>query len=245
MNKDITGIILAAGMGTRLKDLTKETPKALIEVQDRPLIQYAINFQKRLGINKIIIVGGFYFNDLKAVINSIDPAIEVFQNTDYKKGNLYTLDTVLEKINTSFFLMNVDHIYHKDIAEKVRSQFIDDIVAFTDDDRQLGDDDMKVLTDNNRKIKKISKQLDEFNLGYVGMTYCDETCLDQYKQMVEKTKVINGENAVVENVLQNFADFGASITVGDISGFGWHEIDFQDELEKARVEISKNPNLYI
>ena len=106
---------MAAGLGSRLKNLTKNTPKALIEVDEKPLIEYAINFAKNVGVDEIIVVGGFCFSDLKKVVNKIDSEIKILENQNYKKGNLYTFDVALKTINNSFLLMNVDHIYHKKI----------------------------------------------------------------------------------------------------------------------------------
>ncbi len=47
-------IILAAGLGTRLRPMTDNTPKALIKVKDKPLVEYQIEFLKEKGIDEII-----------------------------------------------------------------------------------------------------------------------------------------------------------------------------------------------
>ena len=48
-------MILAAGLGTRLKDLTKNTPKALIKIKNKSLLEILIANLKSQGINKVII----------------------------------------------------------------------------------------------------------------------------------------------------------------------------------------------
>ena len=45
-------IILAGGKGTRIKKLTKQTPKALIKIYNKPFIEYQINYLIKQGIKK-------------------------------------------------------------------------------------------------------------------------------------------------------------------------------------------------
>jgi len=51
----MNAMVLAAGLGTRLRPLTDETPKALLPVAGRPLIQYVLQLLKRYGITEIVI----------------------------------------------------------------------------------------------------------------------------------------------------------------------------------------------
>lgn len=48
-------ILLAAGLGTRLFPLTKDKPKALIEVQGKPLLQHQLEKLKKAGFTKVVI----------------------------------------------------------------------------------------------------------------------------------------------------------------------------------------------
>lgn len=61
-------ILLAAGIGSRLRPLTLETPKPLIKINDESMIERQIKFLKEVGINEIIVVTGYLkekFNFLK------------------------------------------------------------------------------------------------------------------------------------------------------------------------------------
>ena len=48
-------MILAAGLGTRLRPLTNTTPKALLLVQGQPLIVYSLKLLKKYGITEVLI----------------------------------------------------------------------------------------------------------------------------------------------------------------------------------------------
>lgn len=50
-----TGMILAAGQGSRMRELTKNTPKPLLKVKGKPLIEYRIEAYKKAGITNIVI----------------------------------------------------------------------------------------------------------------------------------------------------------------------------------------------
>lgn len=63
-----TGMILAAGLGTRMRPLTNDRPKALVEVDGRPLIDWAIQRYIAGGVTKIVINVHHYADDLEAHI---------------------------------------------------------------------------------------------------------------------------------------------------------------------------------
>ncbi|MFC1528596.1 sugar phosphate nucleotidyltransferase [Candidatus Latescibacterota bacterium] len=63
-------VILAAGKGTRMKELTKTTPKPMVYINNKPILEYIIRFIQNAGITDIGIVVGYkqsivqdYFKD--------------------------------------------------------------------------------------------------------------------------------------------------------------------------------------
>ena len=54
-NKNIDAFILAAGLGTRMKHLTKDIPKPLVKVNNKPLIEYSLDNLKKFGTSNVVI----------------------------------------------------------------------------------------------------------------------------------------------------------------------------------------------
>jgi NDP-sugar pyrophosphorylase family protein len=52
---DVRAMILAAGLGTRLRPLTETVPKAMVEVRGKPLIEYALETIQRAGIEEVVV----------------------------------------------------------------------------------------------------------------------------------------------------------------------------------------------
>ncbi|MGX7112118.1 CTP--phosphocholine cytidylyltransferase [Gemella cuniculi] len=96
-------IILAAGLGTRLRPMTNNTPKALIKVKNKPLVEYQIEYLKEKGIDDIIIVVGYLheqFNYLKNKYN-----VKLVYNEKYAEyNNFYSLYLVKDYLADSYVI---------------------------------------------------------------------------------------------------------------------------------------------
>ena len=85
-NKVNNAILLAAGLGTRLMPITKEIPKPLIEVNGIRIIDRAINYCAKAGIQNIHVVVGYLGNVFEELL--IDyPCINIIKNPDYDIAN--------------------------------------------------------------------------------------------------------------------------------------------------------------
>ncbi|MCX7679912.1 MAG: NTP transferase domain-containing protein, partial [Spirochaetes bacterium] len=216
-------IVLAAGTGSRLGEVTKARTKGLVTVNEKPLIDYLMEFFEPNFFDEIIVVGGFCYEDLRNHLRMKNyPRVRVIENPDYLKGNIFTLLRALKEFDgDSFLITNVDHIYPRAMFEKMKPAFTGEITAMCDFDRTLGADDMKVkLRKGSRFIAAISKQLSEFDCGYIGMTYVDSTKELIYRDAVQKALERFGEKAVVENILQILAESEYPPAIHDLSGIG-------------------------
>ncbi|MBK1652709.1 sugar phosphate nucleotidyltransferase [Halorhodospira halochloris] len=52
-------IILAAGQGTRLRPLTDDRPKCMVELEGKPLLEHQLEVLRGAGIEDIHVVGGY------------------------------------------------------------------------------------------------------------------------------------------------------------------------------------------
>ena len=237
-------IILAAGLGSRLKDKTKEFGKAMVYAKGLPLIDYALQFTKIESVSLRYVVGGFGYEILETHLKTKNhPRIELLKNEDFKKGNLLTLKAALKAFDDDILIMNVDHIYNPAIFTLVTNN-ISGITGIVDSDRNLMSDDMKVLIDDWGRIVDIDKSLTDYSKGYVGMTTISRSSIPIYLSAVEYVSRNIGENANVEAVLRYLSTTETKPKTLDISGFGWLEIDTQEELLNAEKALNTHPQRY-
>jgi phosphoenolpyruvate phosphomutase len=96
-------IILAAGMGTRLGDLTKATPKALIRLGDRSLLKRQIDAYRSCGVTDIAIVRGYLSSHIKY------KGVTYYENPDYERtGLLPSLFCAMEAMGEGFVFSYAD-----------------------------------------------------------------------------------------------------------------------------------------
>jgi choline kinase len=187
-------------------------------------------------VNRIFVIGGYNFPVLKKHLDSRKD-VYLIDNKDYRAGSVLTLEKAIPFLKDSFLLMNVDHIYPPEMFEKIaQNTDPDSIVAMVDSDRELGDDDMKVRLNEEGNIERISKQLDEFDVGYIGMTFVGKNRAGQYKNGLEKVRVETRGRANVEAILDFLCNL-IPVKVLDLSGFGWHEVDTPEERAKAEKAL--------
>jgi len=229
-------VLLAAGLGSRLGSVTREVPKALVEVGGRPLVLHALDFAARLDPARIIVVGGFGFPALARALAGWGgpglPPILLEENPAFRDGNLVSLLTARPRLSQGFLIMNVDHIYRSSIAALVAPR-VEHVTAFIDTDRTLGSDDMKAERGADGRIAAISKTLDRFDAGYVGMTAIPDGSSQRYFAEADRALAEEGRAIHVERVLARLAGAGLAPCCRDISGHGWLEVDTPGELAAA------------
>jgi NDP-sugar pyrophosphorylase family protein len=117
-------MILAAGLGTRLKPFTDNHPKALVEVNNKSILLRNIEYLRSFGINEIIINVHHFANQIIDFIqeNNI-PNILISDETDEvleTGGGLKKASYLLEDSNP-FVLMNVDILTNLDLGQMILS----------------------------------------------------------------------------------------------------------------------------
>ena len=75
-------IIIAAGLGNRLMPLTDGTPKCMLDINGKTIMQRQLDVLRQCGTDSIVVVRGYK----KEMINY--PGIRYYENTDYKNNNI-------------------------------------------------------------------------------------------------------------------------------------------------------------
>lgn len=123
----LTALILAAGYGSRISDVTTD-PKSLLKVNNRTLMQWHFDSLKSVGIEDVVVVTGYKRELLEDYLDRFknDFNLSYAVNDDYKvKGNTYSFYYGLEKVQGDFLLFDADLIYESQILRS----FVEDPVV--------------------------------------------------------------------------------------------------------------------
>ncbi len=116
-------VILAAGMGKRLKELTSEATKCMVKVNGVAIIDRMLGYLDRLGLSRIVVVVGYEGEKLRAYIDALavsTPVIYVDNDIYYKTNNIYSLylakDYLLEE---DTLLLESDLVFEEAVLKKI------------------------------------------------------------------------------------------------------------------------------
>jgi choline kinase len=227
-------IILAAGKSKRLGDLTENMPKCLLPVGAKTILDLQIDNLNRCGINNITIVTGFCEEMIK---KRYGKSVKYISNHLFETTNsIYSLWLALKNINEGVIVLNSDVVFHQDILEKLlTSQYADAItVCFHDN---MGEEEMKVKVKDERVVD-ISKAMDlkVADGENVGIVKFSSEGLRILYQMTDNLVMDGVVNAWAPLAFQKICSFYNLYAVST-EGLPWTEIDFPEDLERARKEI--------
>jgi len=156
--------ILAAGKGTRLWPLTKNTPKSLLTFSDGTTIleRQIENAIRNEFITEVIIVTGYKSEQIEAKIKDYKTRIPVtiLFNPVYDITNNLVSVWVAHHLMTDedFMITNGDNIYKNDVFQKIQTDKKDVIQLTVDYRESYDEDDMKVSFSDGRvaRVRKVA-----------------------------------------------------------------------------------------
>lgn len=233
-------ILISAGKGTRLRPLTKNTPKCLIQVGNgETVLEHQIKTLKNAGVDNISIITGYLSEQVEAKVKQIDN-IDIIYNPFYDvSNNLYSLWMAKWHMDEEIITINGDDLFYQDVIEKLINRE-EDIVMTVSKDDEYDEDDMKVVIKGDNVIKVGKKlDLDIVNGESVGIIKFSKNGAKILKsELEEMVKSGNYKNDFYLNALQSIMDKSIGVNYQEIDKSKWQEMDFHQDLELIKELIS-------
>ena len=243
-------IILAAGMGSRLKALTKDNPKCMVKVNGETLIERVLSQLDKCNLEELILVLGYKKDVLKEFINNlgIETKISYIDNDIYDKtNNIYSLYMAKEEmLKNDILLLESDLIFDDSILKNLTADTNKNMAVIASYEPWMDGTCVKLDNENNIIDFVTSKKFDFNNTKdlykTVNVYKFSKEFNKCYIKFLEAYLSSNGENQYYETVLETMIN----VLPNELKGFvlddnqKWYEIDDKQDLDIAESIFSSD-----
>lgn len=238
-------IILAAGMGKRLKELTSNATKCMVEVNGVTMIERTLGHLEKLGLKRIVFVVGYEGQKLKEYVESlhISTPLEFIDNeVYYKTNNIYSLYLAKEKlVEDDTLLLESDLVYEEAVIRKLVEHpypsltLVDKFESWMDGTCVTLDEEDNIIAFLSKREFDFSKT-DEYYKTVNLYKFSKEFSEKHYVPFLEAYCKALGTNEYYEQVLKviTFLD-DPQIKAVKLNGEKWYEIDDVQDLDIAET----------
>lgn len=232
-------IILSAGQGSRLLPHTESTPKCLLDLAGRSMLEWQLRHLAQAGVREVVVVTGFGAEKVEQAIARFAPAelrVRTFFNPFYKLAdNLASCWLVRAELSGPCMILNGDTLFEPAIARQLLAAPPAPITVTIDRKPAYDADDMKVITDGTQ-LKAIGKKLaDGVNGESIGFLRFQPEGAASFVAEIERTmRTPEGPGLWYLSAIHRLANAGVDVRVTSIEGLAWGELDFPVDLERTR-----------
>lgn len=232
-------IILAAGVGKRLWEVTQHRPKCLIEIGGRSLLHRYLTSLASVGIRRADMVVGYKHEMIRAAVERDSCGVDVkfLVNDQFHRGSISSLWIARTVLDDDVIIMDADVLFHRDILRRLVTSSSENALLMDETVRQTGEECMVVVA-GDRVIALTKKMPERYDYAGEGVGFL---------------RVRHADTPHVVESLQGYIDQGAwnmeyedallqyfqRVKVGceKIGGLPWTEIDFIEDVTKAELDV--------
>jgi HAD superfamily hydrolase (TIGR01450 family) len=239
-------VVLAAGIGSRLKPITLRKPKCAVTIDGTPILAHQLRAYADAGVEEIFVVAGYMRGRIERLCNRIEAerdgltvtTIEnrVYANTD----NLYSFSLVEEAVGDEpFLLSNGDVVYDPELVARVAAGEGSGIAV---DRSTYSDEAMKITVDEEGNVDHISKNVpreEAYGCGTDLYRFDPEFATALFDE-VERILAGNDDYTKWTELAidRTLATGSFAVEPIDVSGLRWVEIDDYDDLAEADLTFA-------
>lgn len=230
-----TCLIVAAGMGTRLK--AHGDIKPLVQVNQLSLIEHAMINASKAGVTRFVVVTGYRHQFLEEELEKIKErhsfTIQTAHNKDYEKPNGLSVLKGAPLLSGPFFLTMCDHMVESAIYEYLSNiNLPEDHVAlgvdFRLDNSDVDIEDVTKVLANGPYIKKIGKNISDYNGYDTGVFLANSSLFEAIEQSARDT-----DDPSISGGMEILSNANRAVAV-DTKKSRWLDVDSPDILKLAQ-----------
>jgi L-glutamine-phosphate cytidylyltransferase len=234
-------IILAAGQGARLRPLTDDRPKCMVEYQGKPLIEHVVRALRKNGVSDIVAVRGYKPEALRCV------GVRFYDNPRYSSTNMVTtLFCAEQELEGDVIISYSDIVYSPSVIERLRETDAEFAVVIDRDWRRLWQERMDDPLDDAETLRldadghiielgKKARSYEDIEGQYIGLLKIAASAwpkLRAFYHRLDRHATYDGkdfDNMYMTSFVQAVIDRLMPVMAVPIQG-GWLEIDVPSDL---------------
>jgi choline kinase len=234
MKKIMNAVILSAGRGTRMSEVTKDRPKCLIEIGGKTILERQIELLLKNSIKVIYVVIGYKADMIRKEIENIEN-VKIIINEEYATtDNIFSLYLTRDKIKgEEFILLNGDALFEEEIIKNLVNRKKMDIAPV--DSKYYDQEELKIREENGMLVEILSKKApkkmsDGSTIGIFKFSSEGSTILfDEIGKCIKGRMKNKWFEYALNNILREI-----KMHKIDIHGLKWIEVDDTGDIEKAQ-----------
>ena len=226
-------LILAAGNGSRLIKASGGSPKPLVQLHGKSLLEHVILGAHQAGIDRFVIVVGYGANAIRQWLSDRPlgrVSVNVVENSEYRKDNGVSVLKARDQIRDPFLLLMADHIFEPRTARALLKEPLapGEVILAVDAklDRIFDLDDATKVRRDGDHIVDIGKQIAEYDAFDTGMFLCSPALFD----ILESVK--KEGNCSLSDGMRMLGREGR-LRAFDIEDAAWQDVDTPEALAYA------------
>lgn len=236
------GIILAAGRGSRLKELSLEQPKPMITVNNVTIISNLVQQLIDANVQQVVVVVGYLADKLKMHLAPFEKKVSItfVENEIYDKtNNIYSLWLTKEYLKNGFFLFEADVFTEPAVIQNFLKTAENDVMLV---DKFTADMNGTVITfDANKKVTAMYLKSDQvtnfsFDDKYKTVNFykiSPQLAQDYFIQKLDFHINQHDTNYYYELIIKEAIEGGRDFYACETAGLKWYEIDTREDLDHA------------